>query len=200
MLDENGTFVRRLVYLPQHLASELGVEKGWYDDADAAKEVFDTCWNDEPLLFGQAVQVNATVGAGAKATFSGQVKGTPTVVDVENFMGVANCSPVEVKISDLIVNCDETGEGDGTGWQPLLDGIIMLDENGTFVRRLVYLPQHLASELGVEKGWYDDADAAKEVFDTCWNDKVVYAAGEGFQVSATAGAGATVTIRSALAE
>ena len=99
---------------------------------------------------------------------------------------------------DIKVNCDETGNGDGSGWQPIADYICMLNENGTFVRKLVYLPAYLATELGVEKGWYDDVDVGNENFTTCWNNKVSYAPGEGFQMCATAGAGATVTINSAL--
>ena len=104
------------------------------------------------------------------------------------------------KYSDIIVNCDETGEGDGSGWQPLLDSIVILDENGSYVQKLVYLPNYLASELGVTKGWYDSDAVNEEDFSDCWNNKLEWAVGEGFQVSATAGAGATVTIKSALAE
>ena len=104
------------------------------------------------------------------------------------------------KYSDIIVNCDETGEGDGSGWQPLLDSIVMLNENGSFVRKLVYLPVFLAEAFECDKGWYDEKAANNEDFSDCWNNKLEWAVGEGFQVSATAGAGATVTIKSALAD
>ena len=76
----------------------------------------------------------------------------------------------------------------------------MLNENGSFVRKLVYLPQYLATEVSAQKGWYDDNDVGNEDFSKCWNDILEWAIGEGFQVSATAGAGATVTVKSALAE
>ena len=89
------------------------------------------------------------------------------------------------------------------GWQPLLDAIVMLNENGTFVRKLVYLPEFLAAQLkdaGIvaQAGWYDETAASSYDFSDCWNDKVTYAPGEGFQVAASAGVGATVTIKSAL--
>ena len=99
---------------------------------------------------------------------------------------------------DIKVNCDETGEGDGSGWQPLGDFICVLDENGSFVRKLVYAPQYIADAYECTKGWYDDVDVANEDYSTCWNNKVSYAPGEGFQVSAAAGMGATVTIKTAL--
>ena len=196
MLDSNGTFVRKLVYLPGYIAVEFEAEKGWYDDADVAKDDFTNCWNNEPLTFGYGVQVCGTAGANAKATFSGEVKEAPTVTDVENYMAIANCSPVNVSLGDIIVNCDE--EGGSMGWQPLADYVCVLDSNGTFVRKLVYLPGYIAVEFEAEKGWYDDADVAKDDFTNCWNNKVTYAPGEGFQMCATSGAGATVTIKSAL--
>ena len=198
ILDENGSFVRKLVYLPQYLATEVSAQKGWYDDNDVGNDDFSKCWNDEELEFGYGVQVSATVGAGATVQFAGEVKGSPTVVDVENFVAVGNCAPKALKLSDIVVNCNETNEG--PGWQPLGDSIVILDENGSFVRKLVYLPQYLATEVSAQKGWYDDNDVGNDDFSKCWNDILEWAIGEGFQVSATAGAGATVTVKSALAE
>ena len=200
ILDENGSFVRKIVYLPQFLATEFGVQKGWYDNDAANEENFSQCLNSETLEFGYAVQVSATAGANATVQFAGEVKGTPTVIDVENFMGVANCAPKTLSLGDIVVNCDETGEGDGSGWQPLLDSIVLLDENGSFVRKLIYLPQFLATEFGASKGWYDNDAANDEDFSACWNTLLSWGVGEGFQVSATAGANATITIKSALAE
>ena len=144
--------------------------------------------------------MSATAGANATVQFAGEVKGTPTVIDVENFMGVANCAPKTLSLADIVVNCDETGEGDGSGWQPLLDSIVMLNENGSFVRKLVYLPQFLADAFEVQKGWYEDNAAGNEDFSQCWNTLLSWGVGEGFQVSATAGANATITVKSALAE
>ena len=200
MLDENGSFVRKLVYLPQFLANDFKVPKGWYEENAASDEDFSNCLNGEELEFGYGVQVSATAGANATVQFAGEVKGSPTVIDVENFVAVGNCAPKALKLSDIVVNCDETGEGGGSGWQPLLDSIVMLDENGSFVRKLVYLPQFLADDFKVSKGWYEENAASEEDFTDCWNDRLEWAIGEGFQVSATVGAGATITIKSALAE
>ena len=102
------------------------------------------------------------------------------------------------KYSDIVVNCDETGSG--SGWQPLLDSIVILDENGSFVRKLVYLPQSLADEFEATKGWYDNNDANVDDFTNCWNDRIEWSIGEGFQVSASVGVHATITVKSALAE
>ncbi len=199
ILNENGTYVRKLVYAPQYIADAYECEKGWYDADDASEEIYTTCWNSTALTFGYGVQVCGTAGAGAKATFKGEVKATPTVTDVENYMAIANCSPMTITLGDLVVNCDETGEGDGSGWQPLLDYIVMLNTNGTYVRKLVYAPQYIADAYECTKGWYDADDASEEIYTTCWNNLVSYAPGEGFQMCATAGANATVTVKSALA-
>ena len=200
ILNENGSFVRKLVYLPQFLADGFKVPKGWYEENAASDEDFSNCLNDEELEFGYGVQVSATAGANATVQFAGEVKGSPTVIDVENFVAVGNCAPKALKLADIVVNCDETGEGGGSGWQPLLDSIVMLNENGSFVRKLVYLPQFLADDFKVSKGWYEENAASEEDFTDCWNDRLEWAIGEGFQVSATVGAGATITIKSALAE
>ncbi len=197
ILNENGSFVRKLVYLPQYLATEVSAQKGWYDDNDVGNEDFSKCWNGEELEFGYGVQVSATAGAGATVQFAGEVKGSPTVIDVENFVAVGNCAPKALKLADIVVNCNETNEG--PGWQPLLDSIVILNENGSFVRKLVYLPQYLATEVSAQKGWYDDNDVGNEDFSKCWNGEELEF-GYGVQVSATAGAGATVTVKSALAE
>ena len=198
MLDENGSFVRKLVYLPQSLADEFEATKGWYDNNDANADDFTNCWNDKELDFGYGVQVSASKGVGATVQFAGEVKGSPTVIDVENFVAVGNCAPKALKLSDIVVNCDETGGG--SGWQPLLDSIVMLDENGSFVRKLVYLPQSLADEFEATKGWYDNNDANVDDFTNCWNDRIEWSIGEGFQVSASVGVHATITVKSALAE
>ena len=200
ILNENGSFVRKLVYLPQFMATEVNAQKGWYDNNDVGNEDFSKCWNDEELEFGYGVQVSATAGANATVQFAGEVKGSPTVIDVENFVAVGNCAPKALKLADIVVNCDETGAGDGSGWLPLADSIVMLNENGSFVRKLVYLPQFLADDFKVSKGWYEENAASEEDFTDCWNDRLEWAIGEGFQVSATVGAGATITIKSALAE
>ena len=100
--------------------------------------------------------------------------------------------------ADIDVNCDETGE-DGSGWQPLADYIVILNENGTYVRKLVYAPQYIAEAFECTRGWYDDDDVANDDYSTCWNNLISYAPSEGFQMCATVGVDATVTIRSALA-
>ncbi len=150
--------------------------------------------NSEPLTFGKGIQVSADEGA--EVTFCGQVKNAPTVTDVEGYMIIANCAPKTLKLGDLQTNCDLTGEI-GTGWQALADSVVLLNENGTFVRKLVFLPGYIASEFSAEEGWYDNDAAAVEDFTSCWNDLVSWEPGEGFQVSADAGA--TITIKSALA-
>ena len=144
--------------------------------------------------------MSASKGVGAMVQFAGEVKGSPTVIDVENFVAVGNCAPKALKLADIVVNCDETGEGGGSGWQPLLDSIVMLNENGSYVRKLVYLPQFLADAYEAAKGWYDSDAANAEEFTDCWNDRLEWAIGEGFQVSASVGVHATITVKSALAE
>ena len=96
--------------------------------------------------------------------------------------------------ADIVVNCDETGEGDGSGWQPLADAIVMLNQNGSFVRKLVYAPQYIAEAMSCTKGWYDELDVANDDYTTCWNSASLDF-GYGVQVSATAGANAKATFK-----
>ena len=103
---------------------------------------------------------------------------------------------------DIKVNCDETGEGDGSGWQPLADSINMLNINGSYVRQIIYLPQFFAEAYEVEKGWWDmDCTLDEDYTDPedCYNDKLVWEPGEGFQIHADPGT-ATITVKSALAK
>ena len=99
---------------------------------------------------------------------------------------------------DLKVNCPED-EDTGLGWLPNADAVVQLDANGSFVRKLVYIPTWLAEAVGCTKGWYDEVAFGNEDYSTRYDDLVSWAAGEGFQVCVS-GEGATVQIDSALAE
>ena len=74
---------------------------------------------------------------------------------------------------------------------------MLLDENGTFVRKLVFLPGYIASEIGATQGWYDIDDVGNDDYTKDWSNEISWEPGEGFQVSADAGA--AITIKSALA-
>ena len=203
MLNQNGSFVRHVIYLPQFLAEAYEVQKGWWDMDCTLDEDYtnpEDCYNDEVINFGEAFQVHADPGT-ARVDFAGEVKQAPTVTDCANYMGIANCACKTLKARDLIVNCDETGDGDGTGWAALADSIVMLNQNGSFVRHVIYLPQFLAEAYEVQKGWWDMDCTLDEDYtnpEDCYNDKLVWEAGEGFQIHADPGT-ATITIKSALA-
>ena len=194
ILDAGGNFVRKLVFLPGYIAKDIGATQGWYDDDDVANDDYTKDWSDTPLTFGNGLQVSAD--AGAEVRFSGQVKNAPTVTDVEGYMIIANCAPKTLTLGNLQTNCDMTGEL-GTGWQALADSIVILDAGGNFVRKLVFLPGYIAKDIGATQGWYDDDDVANDDYTKDWSDEVSWEPGEGFQVSADAGA--AITIKSALA-
>ena len=199
-LDENGSYVRDIVYVPAYIASEYGAEAGWYEmDAVAIDEDYSTPLNNTPITFGLGIQT-ATAGAGdAAITFAGEVKPTATVTDVNGFMIVANCAEKPLKLDDLVTNCDLTGEL-GTGWQALGDSVVELDENGSYVRDIVYVPAYIAGEYGAEAGWYEmDAVAIDEDYSTPLGQTITFQPGEAFQVSTAAAGDATITIKSALA-
>ncbi len=150
------------------------------------------------LMIVGAAALCATVGFGA-------VESSNTVgfhdKDIENYEFIGPSftktgGSEAFTYGEIAVNCDETGEAADTGWQAMTDYIVMLNQNGTYVRKLIYAPQYVAADIGITKGWYDNDD---DQFATCWNNLVTYAPGEGFQMCATAGANATVTIKSALA-
>ena len=199
-LDENGSYVRDIVYVPAYIASEYGAEAGWYEmDAVAIDEDYSTPLNNTPITFGLGIQT-ATAGAGdAAITFAGEVKPTATVTDVNGFMIVANCAEKPLKLDDLVTNCDLTGEL-GTGWQALGDSVVELDENGSYVRDIVYVPAYIAGEYGAAAGWYEmDAVAIDEDYSTPLGQTITFQPGEAFQVSTAAAGDATITIKSALA-
>ena len=151
------------------------------------------------ILQGTFYSHSAAVGVQAEVVSTDVVGYDNKPVSGYMFVGTdfINCDGTETAtLGDLQTNCDMTGEL-GTGWQALGDSVILLNENGTFVRKLVFLPAYIASEIGATQGWYDDADVANDNYTTDWSNTVSWASGEGFQVSADAGA--TITINSALA-
>ena len=198
-LDEAGTFSRFVVYASDWLIGDLEVnETGWYDNDNIDN---DHCLNTTPFDFGHAVQIYVTdAELDPQINFAGEVKQAPTVTDLADVMGIANCSPKKIYAEDLIVNCGETEDTSGEGWQALADSIVMLDENGTYVRDIVYASAWLIGDLEVkEVGWYDN-DSIDD--DHCYNhsEDLCWEAGQGFQVCVLDDLGATITIKSALAK
>ena len=197
-LDADGSFVRKVVFVPAYVATEFGAEQGWYDEDDTVEENYSKPLGTTSITFGLGIQT-ATAGAGdAEVTFAGEVKATATVTDVNGFMIVANCAEKPLKLDDLITNCDLTGEL-GTGWQPMADGVVELDADGSFVRKIVFVPGYVASEFGAEQGWYDENDTVEEDYTSPLGQSVTFQPGEAFQVATAAGGDATISIKSALA-
>ena len=100
---------------------------------------------------------------------------------------------------DLKVNCSEDGSTSEEGWIMMLDSIVVLD-GGSYVMDIVYVPEWAAEIYGeIAKGWYEldvyeDGADYNHTEDLCWN------AGEGFEVCIIDDLGATITIKSAVAE
>ncbi len=200
-LDASGSFVRYVVFVPAYIAGEYSAEAGWYEmDAVAIDEDYSNPLDETTITFGLGIQT-ATAGAGdAAITFSGSVKKTATVTDVNGFMIVANCAEKQIALDDLITNCDLTGEV-GTGWQAMSDAIVELDANGSFVRYVVFVPAYIAGEYSAEAGWYEmDAVAIDEDYSNPLGQSITFAPGQAFQVATAAGGDATVSFQSALAE
>ena len=204
LLNSAGNNIRNLVYIPQWLAEvftdvlEYSITKGWYD-IDTVGDDMHTKYDSTPIDFGMAVQVNISSGsANAGVTFSGSVKDAPTITDVVNFMSLANCSPKDITLGEVKVNCDETDPDATSGWGANADTIVMLDSAGNNIRNLVYIPQWLADvytdalEYTVVKGWYD-IDTVGDDMHTNYNS-VLIPAGEGFQVNASSGS-ADITVQ-----
>ena len=204
LLNSAGNNIRNLVYIPQWMAEaytevlEYSVTKGWYD-IDTVGDDMHTKYDTTPIDFGMAVQVNISSGsANAGVTFSGAVKSAPTITDVANFMSLANCTPKDITLADVKVNCDETDPDATSGWIANADTIVMLDSAGNNIRNLVYIPEWMAEayseilEYTVVKGWYD-IDTVGDDMHTNYNS-VAIPAGEGFQVNASSGA-ADITVQ-----
>ena len=199
-LNENGSYVRDIVFVPAYIAGEYGAEAGWYEmNAVAIDEDYSTPLNDTQITFGLGIQT-ATAGAGdAQIMFSGEVKPTATVTDVNGFMIVANCAEKAIKLDDLITNCDLTGEV-GDGWQAMSDSVVELNENGSYVRDIVFVPAYIAGEFGAEAGWYEmNAVAIDEDYSEPLGQEITFQPGEAFQVATAAAGDATVSFKSALA-
>ena len=198
-----GLFDKGLVYIPAWLAEGLSgdfgyeVKPGWYDQFD---EEFKNSYNTQIIDFGKGTIAKAG-GAGAKVTFAGTVKNAPTVVDAGAFTITGNASPISRTMKEFVVNCDEEDPEATTGWIAYADTINVFTTEGLFDKGFVYIPAWLAEGLSgdfgyeVKPGWYDQFD---EEFKNSYNARN-FAAGEGFVVKA-GGAGATITIKSALAE
>ena len=198
-LDAGGSFVRKAVFVPGYVASEFSAEAGWYDEMAAIDEDFSSPLDDTPITFGLGIQTATVDGGDATVTFAGEVKPTATVTEVEGFMIVANCAEKAIKLDELITNCDLTGEI-GTGWQAMLDAVVELDNGGSFVRKIVFVPEYVASEFSAEAGWYDEMAAIDEDFSSPLGQSITFQPGEAFQVATVVGGDATISFRSALAE
>ena len=199
-LNANGSFVKKVVYVPAYIAGEFNADAGWYEeDAVAIDEDYSNPLDATTITFGLGIQT-ATVGGGdAAVTFAGEVKPTATVTDVEGFMIVANCAEKAIKLDELITNCDLTGSL-GTGWQAMADAVVELNSNGSFVRKIVFVPAYIAGEFNAEAGWYEeDAVAIDEDYSTPLGQSITFQPGEAFQVATVVGGDATVSFRSALA-
>ncbi|MBQ3344860.1 MAG: hypothetical protein IJG84_23420 [Kiritimatiellae bacterium] len=199
-LNSNGSFVKKVVYVPAYIAGEYSAEAGWYEeDAVAIDEDYSDPLDDTPITFGLGIQVATVDGGDAAITFAGEVKPTATVTDLEGFMIVANCAEKTIKLDELITNCDLTGEI-GTGWQAMLDAVVELNSNGSFVRKIVFVPAYIAGEYSAEAGWYEeDAVAIEEDYSTPLGQSITFQPGEAFQVATVVGGDATVSFKSALA-
>ena len=200
-LDAFGSFIRKVVFVPAYIAGEYNAEAGWYEEgAVTIDEDYSTPLDSTTITFGLGIQT-ATAGAGdAGVTFSGEVKPTATVTDVNGFMIVANCAEKAIKLDELITNCDLTGEL-GTGWQAMSDAVVELDSYGSFVRKIVFVPAYIAGEYSAEAGWYEEgAVTIDEDYSAPLGQSIEFAPGEAFQVATAAAGDATVSFKSALAE
>ena len=197
-LNANGSFVRKVVFVPGYVATEFGGEQGWYEENAANDGDLSTSLDASPITFGLGIQAATAGGGDAHVTFSGEVKPTATVTDVEGFMIVANCAEKTIKLDELITNCDLTGEL-GTGWQALTDAVVQLNELGSFVRKIVFVPGYVATEFGGEQGWYEENAANDGDLSTPLGQSITFQPGEAFQVATAVGGDAAVSFRSALA-
>ena len=197
-LNANGSFIKKVVYVPAYIANEFGAVAGWYDEMAAIDEDFSEPLDATTITFGLGIQTATVDGGDAAITFSGEVKPTATVTDVEGFMIVANCAEKAIKLDELVTNCDLTGEI-GTGWQAMADAVVELNSNGSFVRKIVFVPAYIAGEFSAEAGWYDEMAAIDEDFSTPLGQSITFQPGEAFQVATVVGGDATVSFRSALA-
>ena len=197
-LDENGSFVRKIVFAPAYVAAEYNANEGWYDQDAVIDEDYSSPLNSGTITFGHGIQTATAGGGDANITFSGSVKSTATITDVNGFMIIANCAPKTIKLDDLITNCDLTGEL-GTGWQALSDAVVELDENGSFVRKIVFAPAYVAAEYNANEGWYDQDAVIEEDYKNPLGQDITFEPGEAFQVATAATGDATISFKSAMA-
>ena len=198
-LNANGSFIRKVVFVPGYVASEFEGDQGWYEENAANDGDLSTPLDGTTITFGLGIQAATAAAGDAEVTFSGEVKPTATVTDVNGFMIVANCAEKTIKLDELITNCDLTGEL-GTGWQPMADAVVELNENGSFVRKIVFVPGYVASEFEGNQGWYEENAANDGDLSTPLGQTIQFQPGEAFQVATAAAGDATVSFKSALAE
>ena len=110
----------------------------------------------------------------------------------------------DITLGDLKLNCIEDEEAPATGWMPLQDNIIILDEKGYNKFTLVYMSELWAEAYSSElpqtwtKGWYDVDEVNNQEFTKKFDTEPILA-GEGIQVNVNSGnEDVTVQIDSAL--
>ncbi len=200
VLDDTGSYVRRLVYVPEWYAEGEEYTKGWYDSDEADDDSYTTPYdNTFEMPFGYGVQISISGNRGQSVTYSGKVKETPTILDLpQGFSIVGNCACKDLQLSNLLTNCDETGT-ESTGWEEKVDAVVELDNTGSYVRRLIYVPEWYAEGEEYSKGWYDGDEADDDSYTTELGSSVSFGGGKGFQVSISGSRGQKITIKSALA-
>ena len=193
-LDNQGTYKRKFVYVPEWYADGEEYSKGWYDSTDGDfKELLD---EKVDLPFGYGYPVSISGVNGQEIQCSGAVKPGPTIINLSaGYKIIGNCACKELYLKDLVTNCDETGES-SAGWVEVLDAVVELDNQGTFSRKFVYVPEWYADGEEYSKGWYDstDGDFKEEL-----GSKVKFIGGGAFPVSISGSNGQMITIKSALA-
>jgi hypothetical protein len=79
----------------------------------------------------------------------------------------------------------------------MADAVVKLNSNGSFVRKIVFIPAFLATEFGGEQGWYEENAANEGDLSDALGQKISFEPGEAFQVATAAAGDATISFASA---
>ena len=163
-LNSDGSWGQDYYYLTE---ANTGMPDGWYKDSAASEPVTD----EDTVKEGEALSFS--VESSFKMIFSGQVTKSEPAVEIPDggFVMAGNPTPVEVKISDLVVVGDVGGYGNEFGQK--------LNSDGSWGQDYYYLTE---ANTGMPDGWYKDSAASEPV-----TDEDVLAPGEALSISAEAG-------------
>ena len=164
---ENGYTQFEATYFGAAIAAEVGIDEGWWDISCLEDEQFPAsrCYNAYVLPYGSAVAFKRGL-SGSKLKVAGEVlQANFTAPAPYAFNLVPNTSPKDITLFDL----------KAAGTFTFGDDSIVVFEDGYTQFECTYFGAAIATEVGIDEGWWDIACLDDEQFPAsrCYNAYVL---------------------------